>query len=283
MAVVGPKTHMAVLYGYARGTSPAFKTVAVGDNFRSIRQLPDIADAVPQVETGIAAAMLAEGVSVRFRGRGVIRFNRAAVFFQHPIQTVVKCLKFHDAIVLTHAQPVPVERVRHDVAGWMLHLHQPVFSVPRVGRQVAARLFDGQLVAIGVVRVRGRAGDIRGVQQSVGTVIGLTRFLLCNVNQHKISRYLSIQFAIADHSESDHGADASSSARNALKVAPHHPRRKTRTMVIRMSRHSDLEHTFRRMRSRAERVEALLHAKPISVNIFLRYRRLLRCHRPFVR
>lgn len=57
----------------------------------------------------------------------------------------------------------------------MLHLHQPVFSVPRVGRQVAARLFDGQLVAIGVVRVRGRAGDIRGVQQSVGTVIGQRR------------------------------------------------------------------------------------------------------------
>ena len=100
----------------ARGTSPAVKTVAVGDNFRSIRQLPDIADAVPQVETGIAAAMLAEGVSVRFRGRRVIRFNRATVFFQHPIQAVVKCLKFHDAIVLTHAQPVPVERVRHDVA-----------------------------------------------------------------------------------------------------------------------------------------------------------------------
>ena len=119
--------------------------------------------------------MLAEGVSVRFRGRRVIRFNRATVFFQHPIQAVVKCLKFHDAIVLTHAQPVPVERVRHDVAGWMLHLHQPVFSVPRVGRQVAARLFDGQLVAIGVVRVRGRAGDIRGVQQSVGTVIGQRR------------------------------------------------------------------------------------------------------------
>jgi hypothetical protein len=51
-------------------------------------------------------------------------------------------------MLLPHAQAVRVVRIRRDVAAMMLDLHQPVFSVPGVRRDMPRRLLNGERVSV---------------------------------------------------------------------------------------------------------------------------------------
>ena len=137
---------------------------------------------VAQVETGFQIAMLTDNSSVLSRHVRDVRFDSTDIIqFQHEVVAVVDKASLRDTVILQDSQTIAVVGIRGDVARWMLDLNQPVFTVPRIRRDVARRFFDRELIAIVVIGVRRRPRHIPTGQQPVAVVIGKRRDVALDV------------------------------------------------------------------------------------------------------
>ena len=128
------------------------------------------------VEARLAVPPLADELGVGLRDVGELGLDEArAVGLAEQVVAVVQEPRDLDAVVLGDLQAVGVVVVLGDGPVGMLDPDQPVLAVPGVGRHLAGRLLDRELVALRVVAIGRDAAGVLAGEQAVRRVVDVRR------------------------------------------------------------------------------------------------------------
>ena len=84
---------------------------------------------------------------------------------------IINVLDNINPIILLDPLIVRIVSIRRDRKVQQLNLNQPILIVPSIGRNVPGRFFNGELISVGIVCVRGDAGEVFTGEQPIGSIV----------------------------------------------------------------------------------------------------------------